>query len=108
MSAPDRKRRETLHIARPSIDAPADVPRIEGETDWHYMARCASIRALGVSWWGHPAYGNPARHSLNPEVYQAARQPYLAEIRERAAADRARNPLAVMQQQLREAMGAKA
>jgi hypothetical protein len=99
------KRRATLHLAEPKIDAPVEVPRLEFEDDAHYAKRCASIRALGVNHWAHPQYPHPARHSRNPEVWMPARADYLAAIRDRAAADRARNPLAVMQQSIRNVMG---
>ena len=97
--------RPTLRIARPPAEPPIEVERLEHESDTHYAARCESIRALGANWWRHPRYSFPARHSRNPEVWKLAREPFLAEIRRAAAADRARNPLALMQQQIREAMG---
>lgn len=98
--------RPTLKLARPPQDPPIEVERIEGESEAHYEKRCASIRALGSMWWKHPSYPHPARHSRNPEVWKPAREPFLAAIREAAAADRARNPLAQLQQQIRDAMKA--
>jgi hypothetical protein len=96
--------RPTLCIARPPKPAPVEVLRLEHESDWHFAARCASIERLGAAWWRHPQYAHPARHSRNAEVWTQARAPYLAEIARAAAADRARNPLAVMQQQINQAM----
>lgn len=95
--------RPILKLAR--AEPTIEVSRIKDESDYHYTARCASIRALGVNHWQHPAYPRPARHSLNPEVWTAARKPYLEAIARAAAADRARNPLAVMQQGIRDVMG---
>lgn len=103
MADPIIIRRPALKLARPP-QPPIEVERLEGEDDYHYFARAGSIQRLGMNWWQHPNYTHPPRHSLNPEVWAAARAPFLAEIAQAAAADRARNPLAVMQQQLRDAM----
>lgn len=95
--------RPQLKLARTQAQ-PIEVPRLDGETDYHYTARCASIEALGVNWSMHPEYPRPARHSLNPEVSGPARAPYLSAISRAAATDRARNPLTKMQQRINAAM----
>ncbi len=96
--------RTTLRLARPE-PAAIEVPRLDGEIDTHYAARCASIAQLGANWWRHPDYEAPARHSTNPEIWRPAREPYLADIRRRAAIDRMANPLAKIQQDVRDALG---
>lgn len=95
--------RPTLKLARQQSPQ-VEVPRLEGESDYHYTARCASIERLGVNWWKHPDYAHPARHSLNAEVWVPARAPYLSAISRAAATDRARNPLTKMQQRINAAM----
>jgi hypothetical protein len=69
----------------------APLPRrIESEAIHVHEARLAAIKRLGKNWVKHPAYTFNPRHSHNPEVYEEARAPYLADISRRAAADRER------------------
>lgn len=95
--------RPQLKLARTQAQ-PIEVTRLDGESDYHYTARCASIEALGDRYWKHPAYAHPARHSLNAEVWVPARAPYLSAVSRAAAADRARNSLTRMQQRINAAM----
>ncbi len=77
----------TLLKAKPQLE----IKRYDGESDSHYERRCASIRALGERWLRHPAYVFQPRHSVHTNVWAAARQDFLAEISDRARADRLRN-----------------
>lgn len=75
------------------IQAEQGIPfpaRVESEALHVHEARLAAIKRLGKNWVKHPAYTFNPRHSHNPEVYEEARRPYLAEIARRAAADRER------------------
>lgn len=75
------------------IQAEQAIPlprRIESEHLAIHEARLAAIKRLGKEWVKHPAYAFNPRHSHNPEVYQEARKPFLADIARRAAADRER------------------
>jgi hypothetical protein len=96
--------RPTLRLARPPAQQPVEVTRLQGESDSYYTARCAAIAAMGESWWQHPQYQHPPRHSTNPEIWKPAREPFLADIRRRAAVDRLANPLAKIQQDVRDAL----
>lgn len=77
------KARQTLTLlkAQPQLE----VRRLDGESDDHYEKRCASIRALGVRWLGHPAYVFHPRHSVYANVYRPARKPFLDAIKVRQA-----------------------
>lgn len=93
MTTSDRPlmKRETLKLIRQPELTPA-IRRLEFESDWHFAARCRSIRLLGSRWVKHPAYTFQPRHSNSPELSQQGRAQYLAQIALAAHADRARNP----------------
>lgn len=78
--------------------------RIESEALSIHEARIAAIKRLGKSWIKHPAYTFNPRHSHNPEVYQAARAPYLSAISRAAAADRERRESFQSAQRVRAAL----
>jgi len=96
--------RPALRLALPPAQPPVEVARLPGESDSYYAARCTAIAAMGASWWQHPQYQHPPRHSNNPEIWKPAREPFLADIRRRAAVDRLANPLAKIQQDVRDAL----
>ncbi len=96
--------RPTLRLAPPPAQPAVEVARLPGESDSHYTARCAAIAAMGATWWQHPQYQHPPRHSTNPEIWKPAREPFLADIRRRAAVDRMANPMAKLQQGVRNAL----
>jgi len=79
-------------VARPTATA-KPLKRWETESLAVHEARIVAVRKLGRNWVNHPAYVFNPRHSNNPDLCNAARAPYLAGIAQRAAADRARNPL---------------
>lgn len=83
-------KRETLKLIRPLAVTPP-IERLEHESDWHYAARCRSIRMLGERWVGHPQYRFNPRHSNNPDLWAQARAQFLAQIALAAADDRAKN-----------------
>lgn len=69
--------------------------------------RTREIKAeMGSKLVCHPAYKFTPRHSTNPDIYVAARQPYLDAIAAAAAADRERNPAYHTAQTIRQAFGA--
>ena len=53
----------------------------------------------------HPDYVPNPRHSFNPEIYQAARAPYLAAIAIAAKFDREQNPAYIRAQNVRQTIG---
>jgi hypothetical protein len=79
--------------------------RIESEALYIHENRIAAIKRLGKNWLFHPAYVPNQRHSNNPEVYRAARRPFLAEIARRAAADRERRRAFQNAEKIRAAIG---
>ncbi len=75
------------------VEAAQAIPlprRIESEAQHIHDARVAAVKRLGSNWVKHPAYQFNPRHSYNPEVYEAARAPFLTDIARRAASDRER------------------
>lgn len=56
---------------------------------------------LGKRWISHPDYRFDPRHSNNPDIFNAARQPFLANVRLAASADRNRNPAFLRAEQIR-------
>lgn len=89
------------------IQAEQGIPlpaRIESEDLAIHEARIAAIKRLGKNWVKHPAYQFNPRHSHNPEVYQAARAPYLSAISRAAAADRERRESFQSAQRVRAAL----
>lgn len=69
--------------------------------------RLREIKAeMGSKLVCHPAYKFTPRHSTNPDIYVAARQPYLDAIAAAAAADCERNPAYHTAQTIRQAFGA--
>lgn len=97
-------RRRTLHLARPD-DALVEVKRLEHESEYHYVARCASIRALGPLWLRHPAYRFDPRHSVHADVWRPAHAQWWQQVYDAAARDRARNPAHARVQAVNKAMG---
>lgn len=92
------------------IQAEQAVPepaRIEAEALQVHEARIAAIKRLGKNWVKHPAYTFNPRHSHNPEVYEAARAPYLSAISRAAAADRERRESFQSAQRVRAALGSR-
>jgi hypothetical protein len=78
--------------------------RIEAKALHVHAARIACIKRLGANWVKHPAYTFNLRHSHNPEVYEEARRPFLADIARRAAADRERRESFQSAQRVRSAL----
>lgn len=76
----------------PLAAMPPEPRRLPSESQAVHDARIAAQRRLGTGWVLHPAYTFTPRHSVNPDVWGPARADYLAEVAQRAAADRARNP----------------
>ena len=99
------KARETLHLVRAREVAPIAVRRLEGESEWHYAARVKSIHALGLAWLRHPQYTFQSRHSHDPAVWGAEWAKLVQQIKERAEADRLRNPAYLRAERVREAVG---
>lgn len=81
--------------------------RIESEALYIHEARIDAIKRLGRNWLKHPAYCFNPRHSHNPEVYEEARRPFLADIARRAAADRERRESFQSAQRVRAALGSR-
>jgi len=77
-----------LRQIKPTAQPDYEPQRIKGEAEHIHIARTAAIKELGVNWLMHPDYAYNPRHSYDPEVYQAARAPYLAHVAALAAADR--------------------
>lgn len=78
--------------------------RIESEAQHIHEARMAAIKRMGRNWVKHPAYTFNPRHSHNPEVYEAARAPYLSGISRAAATDRERRESFQSAQRVRAAL----
>lgn len=98
-------KRETLHLVRPRTLPPVEVARLPEESDKHYEKRCAAIHALGVNWLRHPSYEFQSRHSHDPAVWGAEWAKLVQQIKERAEADRLRNPAYLRAERVREAVG---
>jgi hypothetical protein len=96
-------RRRTLHLARP--DDALQVERLDFESDYHYVTRCASIRALGALWLRHPAYRFDPRHSVHADVWKPAHAKWWQQVHDAAARDRSRNPAHARAHAVRNAMG---
>lgn len=78
--------------------------RIESESQEIHDARLVAIKRMGTGWIGHPAYVFNPRHSNDPEIYRAARAPFLSAIARAAAEARARRPAFVRQERVRAAL----
>lgn len=94
----------TVYSAAQAVPLPA---RIESEALHVHEARIAAIKRMGRNWVKHPAYTFNPRHSHNPEVYEAARAPYLSAISRAAAADRERRESFQSAQRVRAALGSR-
>lgn len=91
--------RKQQRITVPPIENPVKAsPYIE--------AKLVEIKAkYGARLLCHPDYVPNPRHSFNPEVYQAARAPYLAAIAIAAKFDREQNPAYIRAQNIRQTIG---